>query len=73
MELAKIQKVLDALDECPPLWWADKLLWRWLRANPGSDDFCSLAVAASVSEELARRVLGDDDAGDDDDFHYVPF
>lgn len=25
-ELGKIQKVLDALDECPPLWWADKLL-----------------------------------------------
>jgi hypothetical protein len=30
-ELAKIQKVLDALEERPPLWWADKLLWRGLR------------------------------------------
>ena len=31
VELAKIQKVLDALEECPPLWWADKLLWRGLQ------------------------------------------
>jgi hypothetical protein len=31
VELEKIQKVLDALEECPPLWWADKLLWRGLR------------------------------------------
>ena len=28
---AKIQNVLDALDECPPMWWADRLLWRGLR------------------------------------------
>ena len=31
LELAKIQKALDALAECPPLWWTDKLLWRMLR------------------------------------------
>jgi hypothetical protein len=30
-ELEKIQKVLDALEACHPLWWADKLLWRGLR------------------------------------------
>jgi hypothetical protein len=30
-ELAKIQQVLGALAECPPLAWADKLLWRGLR------------------------------------------
>ncbi len=30
-ELAKLQATLDALDACPPLWWADKLLWRGLR------------------------------------------
>jgi hypothetical protein len=29
-ELTRIQKVLDALEECPPLWWADKLLWKGL-------------------------------------------
>ncbi len=22
---------LDALEACPPLWWADRLLWRGLR------------------------------------------
>ena len=31
VESTKIQKVLDALEECPPLWWTDKLLWRGLR------------------------------------------
>ncbi len=31
VELDKIQDVLDALEACPPLWWADKLLWRGLR------------------------------------------
>ena len=31
VELAKIQKALDALEECPPLWWTDKLLWKGLR------------------------------------------
>jgi hypothetical protein len=30
-ELAKTQKVLDAVQECPPLWWADKLPWKGLR------------------------------------------
>ena len=30
-ELEKIQTVFDALEECPPLWWADKMLWRGLR------------------------------------------
>jgi hypothetical protein len=30
-ELHKIQNALDALEECPPLWWADKVLWRGLR------------------------------------------
>jgi hypothetical protein len=30
-ELEKIQKVLAAVEECPPLRWADKLLWRGLR------------------------------------------
>jgi hypothetical protein len=30
-ELDRIQNLLDVLDECPPLWWADKLLWRGLR------------------------------------------
>ena len=29
-ELTRIQKGLDALEECPPLWWTDKLLWRGL-------------------------------------------
>jgi hypothetical protein len=31
VELDKIQNVLDALEKCPPLWWADKLLWKGLR------------------------------------------
>jgi hypothetical protein len=30
-ELEKLQTALDALDECPPLWWLDRLLWRGLR------------------------------------------
>lgn len=30
-ELAKIQSALDVLEECPALWWADRLLWRGLR------------------------------------------
>ncbi len=31
VEREKIQAALDALDECPPLWWADRLLWKGLR------------------------------------------
>ena len=31
VELVKIEKALGALEECPPLWWTDKLLWRMLR------------------------------------------
>jgi len=31
VELIKLQAVLDAMEACPPLWWADKLLWRGLR------------------------------------------
>ena len=31
LELEKIQNVSDAQEECPPLWWADKPLWRGLR------------------------------------------
>jgi hypothetical protein len=30
-ELERLQTTLDALEACPPLWWADKLLWRGLR------------------------------------------
>ena len=31
VELEQLQATLDALATCPPLWWADKLLWRGLR------------------------------------------
>ena len=31
VELEKLKATLGALEACPPLWWADKLLWRGLR------------------------------------------
>ena len=31
VEIDKLQKTLDTLEACPPLWWADKLLWRGVR------------------------------------------
>lgn len=34
-ELEKTQRVLDALEACPPPRWADKLLWRGLRGSTG--------------------------------------
>jgi len=30
-ELEKLQRTLEALEACPPLWWADELLWQGLR------------------------------------------
>ncbi len=30
-ELASIQQALDALEACPPLWWAEGMFWRGLR------------------------------------------
>ena len=30
VELEKIRAALNGLEACPPLWWADKLLWKGL-------------------------------------------
>jgi len=31
VELGKLQAALGAMEQCPPLWWPERLLWRGLR------------------------------------------
>ena len=52
-ELEKIWKVLDALEECPPLRWTHKLLW------PGLSWFYSMRQRrAKEAWEVHRRGCG---------------
>ena len=63
-EIAKIQAVLDALEECPPLWWADRLVWwgvRWfyrmrqIRVKTVWDDFLGRDSQSGLVQELKDR------------------